>query len=280
MPGYRSPERLKPASHRAKRLVEDAHDAVSSRWSHRSWTEVGYSVLGSAGAALTWSAGIGLKIAINMGSGLIFGRIGEQLIKRAESAGYGPEQLGRKISDQAVEYFWPLVEDVIKGEAEDKTKAVAGKVAEGAASPQISSAAAERAKNAFEEHSVNQFSERMQRSLAELMLRSAALERAIAKGNVPYCDHVHYMALEMYQIDALRAEVIQDAAHLEAYAKTATELAQGIKVRELKRKIRNIADQTVKSSDVAHYNAYSWNALRRSGQCSENHCWGPHTDQL
>jgi hypothetical protein len=51
-------------------------------------------------------------------------------------------------------------------------------------------------------------------------------------------------------------------------------------VSELKNKIRAIADAVVKSSDVPHYNSYRWNLLNRTGQCSEVHCWGPHTDSL
>ena len=261
MPGYNSRVRRQPASHRAKKLVETARELVDSRWSGRSWTEVGYSVVGAAVVVLQWTAGIVLKVAINVSSAGLFGALGSRILARAEASGYGPGSMGQKISDSAVEYIWPLIEDVVKGEVEERAIGVASRT--------------EQSQSALKKLDVLELAGRIKTTASELLLRSSALDNAMQTGRATYCDHVYYMALEMYQIQALRGEVINMSRALSSRLGRLEQLARDIDVRALKRGVRRIADTAVEDGAMPHYTAYGWNLLYRRGQCSEAHCYGP-----
>ena len=278
MPGYNDSKRLQSDSVRAQTLVQEAKQLVQANWRSQSWTEVGYSVISAGGSALKWTAGIGLKMSINAASAGIFGTIGESLLARATQSGYGPDTLAQKIGTAAVQHIWPLIEDQIKGGAESATTAVAS--AQTAPSRGTTRASgAGRAGQTGEE--LAKLVEDLKTKTSELMLRSYALRGALAKGTVPYCDNVHYMAVEAAQITALKADVLAAATSLKGFAARIEQLANGVDASRLDREIHSIAGKAVtKASGVPHYNSYSWNVIGRTQECSEAHCFGPHTTQL
>jgi hypothetical protein len=278
MPGYRDAQRLLPDQQRADKLVDEARRLVSTRWTGQSWTEVGYSVIATGTSSLQWGLGIGLKIGINTASAGVFGAVGEQILTRASSAGYGVESLAQKISEPIVEKFWPLIEDVIKGKAEEGATALAS----GITGPRRSTL--RRAKAVDSEKTVSAIDASVQdlkTKASELMLRSYALQQALKQTSVPYCDNVHYMSVELAQVDELRKDVLDAAVSIQSYAKELQKLAQSVDVIRIEAEIRKHAKAVVKKdSGVPHYNSYSWNMLGRTQQCSEVHCWGPHTTKM
>ena len=149
-----------------------------------------------------------------------------------------------------------------------------------AASPGNLNQIVNRAKGEFKERKLDQIGERLQSNTVELALRAATLKAAIDKGQIPYCDNVYFMALELHQIDALRAEVIADAESLAQACNNITRLAGEIKTGRIKKGIEKLAEQAVASTDIQHYNSYSWNVAGRSSQCSSTHCYGPEGKKL
>jgi hypothetical protein len=263
MPGYDDRARAKPAKERASDLVASAEDLVKNKWFGRSWTEVGWSVIGRAGSGGKWVAGQGLKVGINNVAGM-FGPVAQW------ATGKELNELAGNVASTVIEQVWPLVEDRIKEKMEEGSMAVVD-----SRFPTVTAPISSRLRQELKEKEPKEKVEKLQNTISELCVRSATLSKRLDDGKFAYCDDAYYCALEMVQIEALRVETLGLINSLKADLDALNDAVNQLDMDTLKREITKVAENvTADNSPVPHNNHYRFNVIAGAKSCSLQHCYG------
>jgi hypothetical protein len=263
MPGYDDRVRAKPAKERANALVGSAADLVKNNWYGRSWTEVGWSVIGRAGSGGKWVAGQGLKVGINNVAGM-FGPVAQW------ATGKELNELAGNVASVVIEQVWPLVEDKIKEKMEDGAMAVVD-----SRFPTVTAPISSKLRNELKEREPKEKAEKLQNTISELCVRSATLAKRLDDGSFRYCDDVYFCALELVQIEALRVETLEMIASLKSNIDALETAVKQLDVGAIKEQIGKAAERvTADNSPVPHNNHYRFNVIAGATSCSLQHCYG------
>lgn len=271
MPDIKAPIRRQLPAARAAALVDSAEAEITNCWSGRSWSEV----LGNAWENRNWAAGQGLKVAINM-------TVGTWVSPLANS---GLSKIGTQYTQEALSQGWALVEDVIKGKAEEYARATPTVVTGAIQSIQsrIRGTAAPVADLDIAECVTG-----LQAKVVELGQRVKNVQAAATNGRFRYCDDVHWAVRELAHAEACRLTMINDCnqaiAVLQAFKHTAEQAlpnAATLKDEFKRAAERVVADEvTIKHKNHENFGVFGslfnpYTAITTATtSCSKEHCFG------
>ena len=272
MPDYNDARRRQNATMRAKALIEAAQTEITNRWTGRSWSEV----MGSVWRNKTWVAGQGLKVTINVVSGGTIGTYAEQ----------GLDWIGKPYAKEALSQVWALIEDDIKGKAEEMVRATPGAIVGSIESirARVAGTAAPVAELDIEESAST-----IKNKMAELILRAGNVKAAAENGRFQYCDDIHWAFRELAHAEACRHTVLDEVDKMLAFLTALRQEAVNALPNAARDKaaFEQAAAQVVADTTTIRHKMHDnygmvgavMNPLSAfsdiTGSCSKEHCFGP-----
>ena len=272
MPDITDARRRLPAAARGKALIEAAQTDITNRWTGRSWSEV----MGSVWRNKTWVAGQGLKVTINMVSGGTIGSYAEQ----------GLDCIGKPYAKEALSQVWALIEDDIKGRAEELVRATPGAISGSIESfrARVSGTAAPVAELDIEESAST-----IKNKMAELVLRAGNVRAAAENGRWQYCDDIHWAYRELAHAEACRQTIVDEVDKMIAFLTAMRQQAESTLPNAAQDKAafeRAAAEVVADTSTVRHKMHDNFGVMGAmmspvsafssiTGSCSKEHCFGP-----
>jgi hypothetical protein len=277
MPDINDGKRAAAAAVRAQTLINEAEATIKNKWVGRSWSDV----IGSSYAAgRDWATSSSvLKASINFATGGLVDKVAGMT---------GLDKLGETWTNEALKQVWALLEDDIKGAAQETAEDWTTTKWSGQGIMSVIQWA--RGVTPF-----SNFDEQLKASddikmrFAELNLRASTVQKVVTKGGFRYCDDVHAAMAELAHAEACREDVVQMTTDLIATLKQIRTQAQATlpNSSNLKAQIlvaaRNVVGDTATIQHKMHANfgvlGGIWNARTAmstiSSSCSKEKCFGP-----